>query len=171
MPGRGERGAAGRLGQAVCPGGLGLPDAAASGVGRGRAEWHGPLRGDGPVRGGTGGAPCRGRWARLVLGAVSDAQKPCEILEGHCAEPGVCPLSLMAEGTEVCIRQLLASPEVRARLRELGLGEQQRIKVLSRQANFICQVCNARLGISEEIAQAILVEPVSEPPSSGVAHG
>jgi Fe2+ transport system protein FeoA len=102
---------------------------------------------------------------------VSDAQKPCEILEGRCAEPGICPLSRMAEGAEVCVRQLLASPEVRARLRELGLGEQQRIKVLSRQANFICQVCNARLGISEEVARAILVEPISEVPTSGAVHG
>lgn len=102
---------------------------------------------------------------------MSDAQKPCEFLDGACAEPGICPLSRMAEGTEVCIRQLMASPEVRARLRELGLGEQQRIKIVSRQANFICQVCNARLGISEEVAQAILVEPVSESVPPGSDHG
>jgi len=100
---------------------------------------------------------------------VSEAQKPCEFLDGACAEPGVCPLSRMAEGAEVCIRQLLATPEVRARLRELGLGEQQRIRIISRQANFICQVCNARLGISEEVAQAILVEPVQD--ASDTTHG
>ncbi|MCS7089272.1 MAG: FeoA family protein [Verrucomicrobiota bacterium] len=103
--------------------------------------------------------------ASTSLGDVSDAEKPFEFLDGACAEPGLCPLSRMAEGTEVCIRQLMASPEVRTRLRELGLGEQQRIKIVSRQANFICQVCNARLGISEEVAQAIWVEPILENPS------
>lgn len=87
-------------------------------------------------------------------------QKPCELLAGECAEPGVCPLSRVAAGTEVCIKQLAASPELRARLRELGMGEQRRIKLLSRQSNFICQVCNARFGLSEEVARSILVEPV-----------
>ncbi|NGO38137.1 ferrous iron transport protein A [Limisphaera ngatamarikiensis] len=102
---------------------------------------------------------------------MSEAEKPCEFLEGACSEPGVCPLSRMAEGAEVCIRQLLATPEVRARLREMGLGESQRIRIISRQVNFICQVCNARLGISEEVAQAILVEPVRNESSTDPAHG
>jgi Fe2+ transport system protein FeoA len=83
------------------------------------------------------------------------------MLDGDCAEPGVCPLSRIAAGTEVCIKQLAASPELRARLRELGMGEQRRIKLLSRQSNFICQVCNARFGLSEEVAESIWVEPVS----------
>lgn len=88
-------------------------------------------------------------------------EKPCELLEGACAEPSVCPLSRVATGTEVCIKQLAASPEVRARLRELGMGEQRKIKVLSRQSNYICQVCNARFGLSEELAHSIWVEPVA----------
>lgn len=87
--------------------------------------------------------------------------QPCATLEGQCAEPGVCPLSRVAAGTEVCIKELAASPELRARLRELGMGEQRRIKLLSRQSNFICQVCNARFGLSEEVARSIWVEPVS----------
>jgi Fe2+ transport system protein FeoA len=82
-------------------------------------------------------------------------------LEGACAEPGVCPLSRIAAGTEVCIKQLATSPELRARLRELGMGEERRIKLLSRQANLICQVCNARFGLSEEVAESIWVEPVA----------
>lgn len=82
------------------------------------------------------------------------------LLEGACAEPGVCPLSRVQAGTVVCIKQLAAAPELRARLRELGLGEQRRIKLLSRQSNFICQVCNARFGLSEELARSIWVEPV-----------
>ena len=66
----------------------------------------------------------------------------------------------MKAGTVVCIKQLLAAPDVTDRLREMGFGEQQRIKLLSRQANYICQVCNARLGISGELAERILVEPL-----------
>jgi hypothetical protein len=41
-----------------------------------------------------------------------------------------------------------------------GIGEKQIVKILSHQSNLICQVCNARLGISEELADTILVEPV-----------
>jgi Fe2+ transport system protein FeoA len=110
--------------------------------------------------------PCNRTPAGLICAAVKTDEKPCEILEGACAEPGVCPLSRVAAGTEVCIRQLAASPELRARLRELGLGEQRKIKVLSRQSNYICQVCNARFGLSEELARSIWVEPVGAGPKS-----
>jgi Fe2+ transport system protein FeoA len=60
----------------------------------------------------------------------------------------------------VRIKQLCASPEVQNRLRELGLGEDQIIRLLTSQTNFICQVCNARLAISAQLAQLILVEPL-----------
>jgi Fe2+ transport system protein FeoA len=46
------------------------------------------------------------------------------------------------------------------RLREMGLGEEQRVKLVSSQSSFICQVCNSRVALSEELAKAILVEPV-----------
>ena len=82
------------------------------------------------------------------------------ILEGQCAGPLVCPLSRVKAGTVVCIKALAASPELRVRLREMGFCEQQRIKLLSRHSNIICQVCNARLGISERLAETILVEPL-----------
>lgn len=58
----------------------------------------------------------------------------------------------------MCIKKLAASPELRTRLREMGFGEQQRIKLVSRHSNIICQVCNARLGISRRLAESILVE-------------
>ena len=60
----------------------------------------------------------------------------------------------------VRIKQLCAAPELQNRLRELGLGEEQIIKLLTSQTNFICQVCNARLAISQQLAQLILVEPL-----------
>ncbi len=84
-------------------------------------------------------------------------------MDGQCAGASLCPLSQVQPGAVVCIKQLSTSPDVTGRLRELGLGEEQKIKLLSRQANFICQVCNARLGISEQLAKNILVEPLSDP--------
>lgn len=89
------------------------------------------------------------------------------VVEGHCAGPRVCPLSRVQAGSVVCVKELLAAPEIRDRLRELGLGEEQQIKLLARQANIICLVCNARLGISEKLAEAILVETVRAPAAVG----
>ena len=48
-------------------------------------------------------------------------------------------------------------------MREIGLGEEQIIRLLASQANFICLVCNARLAISAQLAQLILVEPIAGP--------
>ncbi len=47
------------------------------------------------------------------------------------------------------------------RLREMGFCEEQSVKLLSRDGSLICQVCNARLGISEELAESILVQPLA----------
>ena len=94
-------------------------------------------------------------------------QKPTEslvILEGQCAGPAVCPLSRVQAGVEVCIKRLGTAPEMSERLRELGFCEEQRIKVLARDSTFICQVCNARLGISPRLAEAILVQSVAGRP-------
>lgn len=92
---------------------------------------------------------------------MKKAQKKFVVLEGQCAGSVVCPLSRVEAGTVVCIKQLSAAPEVTSRLRELGLCEEQQIKLLARDSNFICQVCNARLGISEKLADSILVEAVT----------
>ena len=83
------------------------------------------------------------------------------IVEGQCAGSRLCPLSRIEAGSVVCIKKVAANPAVTARLRELGLCEEQQIKLLSRESNLICQVCNARLGISEELAESILVEAVA----------
>ncbi|PYJ04576.1 MAG: hypothetical protein DME25_09770, partial [Verrucomicrobia bacterium] len=65
------------------------------------------------------------------------------IVEGRCAGPKVCPLSRVQAGTVVCIKQLSTAPDVTDRLRELGFREEQQIKLLARDSNFICLVCNA----------------------------
>ena len=75
----------------------------------------------------------------------------------------VCPLSRVQAGVAVRIKQLCAAPEVQNRLREIGLCEDQVVKLITSQNNFICQVCNARFAISEQLARLILVEPVLVP--------
>ena len=82
------------------------------------------------------------------------------VRQGECAEPAICPLSRVRAGTVVCIKQLAASLEITDRLREMGFCEEQRIKLLSSDGNLICQVCDARLGISAKLGEAILVTPV-----------
>ncbi len=80
------------------------------------------------------------------------------VLEGQCAGPEVCPLSRVRAGTTVCIKRLSTAPELTDRLRELGFCEEQQIKLLACKSSYICQVCNARLGISEELADSIIVQ-------------
>ena len=83
-------------------------------------------------------------------------------IEGNaeCPQPFVCPLSHVRAGTSVRIKQLSAPPEVKHRLREMGFCEEQKIRLLAQQTNIICQVCNVRLGISAQLAEKILVEPI-----------
>ena len=86
--------------------------------------------------------------------------------ENGCPQPSICPLTRIIAGTAVRIKRVSASPEMTHRLRELGLCEEQQIKLLTRKPNLICLVCNARLAISHELAETILVEPL---PSSAKA--
>jgi len=96
----------------------------------------------------------------IVLAVKKQPMRAFEVQEGSCAGPAVCPLSRVQAGVVVCIKKLSATPEVTDRLRELGFCEEQKIKLLTRRSNFICQVCNTRFGISEELADSILVEAV-----------
>ena len=79
--------------------------------------------------------------------------------ENRCA---VCPLSRVKTGTAVRIKQLCASPEVSQRLREIGICEEQIVKLLANSVNIICLVCNARLALSAHLAEIILVEPLRQ---------
>ncbi len=89
---------------------------------------------------------------------------PDVVIDGECRQPLVCPLNKVRAGTHVRIKELSASPELTHRLRELGFCEEQKVKLLCQHTNVICQVCNARLGISSELAQKILVEPLPAQP-------
>jgi Fe2+ transport system protein FeoA len=94
------------------------------------------------------------------------ASQPNSGVSNPCADPALCPLSRVQAGSVVCIKALAASPELSERLRELGFCEQQTIKLLARNSNFICQVCNARLGISEKLAEFIMVEAPTRHPTT-----
>ena len=92
------------------------------------------------------------------LRCVNDSLSGCAAKA--CKQPNLCPLNRVKAGTAVRIKQLSASAEISQRLRELGFCEERQIKLVSRHVNLICQVCNARLGISRKLAEAILVEPI-----------
>jgi Fe2+ transport system protein FeoA len=94
---------------------------------------------------------------------VKPQQKKQDILvvEGHCSHPPTCPLSHVPEGCTVCIKELTTTPDVSSRLREMGFGEEKHIRLVSHANSIICQVCNARLGISKELAERIMVQPLT----------
>lgn len=77
-----------------------------------------------------------------------------------CSSPTTCPLSRVRAGAQVRIKQLSAPEDVSKRLREIGFCEQQVLKLLVSQSSLIYLVCNARVAVSSDLAQMILVEPV-----------
>jgi len=90
---------------------------------------------------------------------VNDSSHQCAA--AACRQPDICPLNQVKAGTQVRIKQLSAAPEVSTRLRELGFCEEQQIKLVSRHSSVICQVCNARLGLSAKLADSILVQQIA----------
>jgi Fe2+ transport system protein FeoA len=61
----------------------------------------------------------------------------------------------------VRIKQIDAPPETAKRLREIGFCEEQVIRLLNRQSNLVCQICNARMAIGAKLGDWILVAPVT----------
>ena len=100
----------------------------------------------------------------VILPALKEANKKSApvVPDACCTEAETCPLSTVEAGTTVCIKQLTVQPDVLNRLREMGLGEEQRIRLISRHPSLICQVCNARVALSKELAESILVEPLRQ---------
>ena len=91
---------------------------------------------------------------------MNDAQHEAHC-EDACPASELCPLNSVPAGTFVRIKQLSSTPDINDRLREMGFCEEREIRLISQSANLLCQVCNARLGLSEKLAKAILVEPQS----------
>jgi len=92
---------------------------------------------------------------------VSEQRTPPAWSVKNSGNEGVCPLSKVRAGTAVRIKELAAAPELCQRLREMGFGEEQRIRCLLKNSNVVCQVCNVRLGISAKLADHIWVEPLA----------
>jgi ferrous iron transport protein A len=86
------------------------------------------------------------------------------VLHGCCTGGTLCPLSRVEVGVRARVKQLNCFPEVCGRLRELGLVEDQVVRLVSRHRSVICQICNARVALSEALAEAILVQPLSPAP-------
>ncbi len=96
-----------------------------------------------------------------VFSSAATAKCPTTSDKGMgAASSSGCPLSEVRVGAAVRIRQLRTEPGISQRLREMGLGENQMLRLVSKSASLICQVCNARLALSEQIAALILVEPI-----------
>jgi len=103
-----------------------------------------------------------------VVGTVEPNEAGGIMSAGSMAEPRcggeprceLCPLTRVQTGVAVRIRRLCAAPEVQDRLRELGLCEDQVVRLVTNRTNFICQVCNSRLALSEQLASLIMVEPM-----------
>jgi len=83
-----------------------------------------------------------------------------EALQIDCGNP-LCPLNQVKVGLAVRIKQLCATPAVADRLREIGFCEDRIVRLLAGHGNFICQVCDSRLALSEQLARTILVEPIA----------
>jgi Fe2+ transport system protein FeoA len=99
---------------------------------------------------------------QTTLSPVNSGEKPDPAADACCPDAGTCPLSAVEAGAVVCIKQLTAQQNVVDRLREMGLGEEQRIRLVSRHPSLICQVCNARVALSQDLAKSILVEPLKK---------
>jgi Fe2+ transport system protein FeoA len=96
----------------------------------------------------------------LGCATVIKKRKANNLPEEPCLLPNACPLSCVAPGTEVRVKHLRASPDAVRRLREMGLREEQEITLLTHNTSVICKVCNMRLGLSPDLADTILVEPL-----------
>ena len=88
---------------------------------------------------------------------MSDACPVPDCQPANCRTPQLCPLNRVRAGETVVVKQLNGTPEMNQRLREMGFGEEQKVRVITLQANLLCQVCNSRLGLSSRLAELILV--------------
>ncbi len=68
-------------------------------------------------------------------------------------------LNQVGVGCDVKIR-ILDGPSC-DRLRDLGFCEQMQVRKLAGGRNLICSVCGTRMAISRELAEQVLVAPLS----------
>jgi ferrous iron transport protein A len=68
-------------------------------------------------------------------------------------------LSAVRAGASVRVLRLEGRPEVCHRLREMGFCENSVIRCVQSGAACICQIQHARVGLSQQLARHIVVEP------------
>lgn len=101
--------------------------------------------------------------SQLDYGGFAVSKKPHSVVREaqECPHPDVCPLAHCLAGTSARIKRLSLTPEMAERLREMGVFEEQEVRLVLKGNNLICKVCNARVGISKRLAEHILVKPVN----------
>ena len=86
----------------------------------------------------------------------------------ECGDLAMCPLARVSVGAVVCIKRLSDSPEICARLRQMGFCEEQKVKLLSLQPELVCQLRPAHcLNISKELAEGVIVQTLSAGDAAG----
>lgn len=69
-------------------------------------------------------------------------------------------LSAVRPGSSVRVLKLEGQPDLCHRLREMGFCENSVIRCVQASPACVCQVQQARVGLSSQLARQILVEPL-----------
>ena len=89
------------------------------------------------------------------------------LLSWACLHPGSGPgnfcmmttLQSVRPGAKVKVLKLDVQPEICCRLREMGFAENSVIRCVQSGAAMVCQIQHARVGLSQQLAAQIYVEP------------
>ncbi len=76
------------------------------------------------------------------------------------ARPAECAITLNEVGLNCDVRISSLNGPACDRLRDLGFCEQMQLRKLSNGRNLVCSLCGARMAISRELAEQVLVSPV-----------
>jgi len=70
------------------------------------------------------------------------------------------PVTLNQVGINCDVRISSLTGPACERLRDLGFCEQMQLRKISNGRNLVCTVCGAKMAISRELAEQVLVSPV-----------
>lgn len=70
------------------------------------------------------------------------------------------PVTLNEVGVNCDVRISSIAGPACERLRDLGFCEQMQLRKISNGRNLVCTVCGAKMAISRELAEQVLVSPV-----------
>ncbi|MBT5925802.1 MAG: ferrous iron transport protein A [Verrucomicrobia bacterium] len=71
------------------------------------------------------------------------------------------PLPKIGKGQKVRVQKLEGHESVCNRLREMGFCEDSEVRILNNSGAMLCQVCGAKVCLSRQVADSILVEPTA----------